>query len=181
MLKTIIALTEFFTEKSSKKFAVLIEKEEYALVAVGGEYTLIFYGSNSLSDWVENFSYPKVNQDGFPIGWTGQASSAFLELEGYKITYVSGYSRGAAIALIYSYYFKAEAIVFCPPKVSKKLLYWPLIPIVIGSLDDPVRFLPFRFYRPGCYITLDILGGGHFWKSKKYKSEIELALINYGF
>ena len=67
MLKTIIALTEFFTEKSSKKFAVLIEKEEYALVAVGGEYTLIFYGSNSLSDWVENFSYPNRIKISFAI------------------------------------------------------------------------------------------------------------------
>ena len=148
MLKTIIALTEFFTEKSSKKFAVLIEKEEYALVAVNGKYTLIFFGSDSFKDWLENFSYLRVNHDGFPVGWTGQATSAFLDLQGYKITYVSGYSRGAAIALIYSYYFNVQAIVFSPPKISKTLLYWPLIPIIIGSINDPVRFLPFGFNRP---------------------------------
>lgn len=179
MLKAIIAIADFFALEKSTKSSILIEKEEYCLVSADGELILVFYGSNSLADWLDNFAYFNTNVDNFPKGWHNQATAAFIDLQGYKISYVCGYSRGAAIALIYAYYFDLQAICFSSPKVSKTVKYWKYVPILIGSLNDPVRLLPFFYKYPGCFIYISAEKGGHFWHKSKFQSEIKLALVNY--
>lgn len=179
MIEAITAIADFFSVEKSTKSAVLVEKEEYCLISNNGRLILIFYGSNSFADWVDNFSYFNTNVDCFPKGWHNQATEAFIDLNGYEISYVAGYSRGAAIALIYSYYFDVQAICFSSPKVSKNIKYWKYIPILIGSLNDPVRFLPLFYKYPGCFIYISTEKGGHFWHKSKFQSEIKIALVNY--
>ena len=179
MIKAIIAVADFFSTGISKKYSVLIEKEEYCLISVNGELILVFYGSNSIADWLDNFAYFNTNIDHFPKGWHNQAMAAFIDLKGYKIKYVGGYSRGAAIALVYSYYFNVQAICFSTPRVSKRLKYWRYTPVLIGSLNDPVKFFPLFYKFPGCFLAIYTESGGHFWSRGKFESEIKLALINY--
>lgn len=179
MLKAIIAIADFFALEKSTKSAILIEKEEYCLISNSGELILVFYGSNSLADWLDNFAYFNTNVDNFPKGWHSQATAAFIDLQGYKISYVGGYSRGAAIALIYAYYFDLQAICFSSPKVSKTLKYWKYAPILIGSQNDPVRLVPLFYKYPGCFLSIRVEKGGHLWAKDKFQSEIKLALVNY--
>lgn len=174
MLKIIAAATQVFT---GERKDLLLKTSEYCLIEVDNEIILVFYGSNSLSDWLDNFAFFKVNVDSFPKGWHNQAVSAFKDLAQYSIKYVAGYSRGAAIALIYSYYFGIQAICFSTPRVSKKLKYWRIKPIIIGCLNDPVRLVPFFYQMPGNYIAVCVDKGGHFWYNGKFETAVKIALL----
>jgi hypothetical protein len=174
MLKVINAATQVFTGENTN---CLIKTAEYCVIEVDSELALIFFGSDSLPDWLDNFAFFMVNVDSFPKGWHNQAVIAFKDLIDYPIKYVIGYSRGAAIALIYSYYFNIQAICFSTPRVSKILKYWTIKPVIIGCLNDPIRLVPFFYQMPGNYIAVYVDRGGHFWHEGKFDTAVKIALL----
>jgi hypothetical protein len=176
MLEAVQAIIKVFTNEPGN-YSVVVKSEEYCVIEVLGECILIFYGSNSIADWFDNFAYFKTNLDSFPVGWNSQAITAFKEVARYNIKYVAGYSRGAAIAVIYSYYFNVQAIAFSSPRVSKTLRYWAIKPVLIGSLNDPVSLVPLFYKFPGNYIVINIESGGHFWHRGKFTDAVKAALL----
>jgi hypothetical protein len=173
MLKIVLAAIQVFSGQGSLTYSVILETTEFCLIELDDQIVLVFFGSNSIADWLDNLSFFKTNLDSFPIGWHTQAIAAFQQTQHHKITYVVGYSRGAAIALIYSYYFNVQAIGFSTPNISKKLRYWKIKPVLISSLNDPIRCVPFGYKLPGNYIALHIEDGGHFWYKDKFSPEVK--------
>lgn len=177
MIKSLLIAIEIFSTGSTDK--VIFKNGDYYLVQVESEFILVFTGSNSLADWLGNLQFLRTNVDTFPKNWHTTAIAAWDKTRDYKIKYVIGYSRGAAIALIYSYYFNVQAIGFSTPNVSRSVRYWTIKPILIGCLNDPVRLVPPFYYLPGSYIAVHTEKGGHFWTRNKFSTEIKVALLGY--
>jgi hypothetical protein len=177
MLKIVKAAIQVFSGQGNLTYSVILETTEFCIIRLDNETILVFFGSDSLADWLDNLSFLKTNTDSFPRGWHTQAINAYKETQSYGIDYVVGYSRGAAIALIYSYYFNIQAIGFSTPLISKKVRYWKIKPLLISSLNDPVRILPLGYKLPGSYIAVHIEHGGHFWYKNKFTVEAEISLL----
>lgn len=178
MVKVIHAAIQLFAKEGSEIYTIILETKEYSIIKVENDFVLVFFGSDSFADWIDNFTFFNTNLDSFPKGWHNQATEAFQKVVEYKIKYVTGYSRGAAIALIYSYYFNVQAICFSTPRVSKSLRYWNIKPLLISSLDDPVTIFPLGYKNPGSYIMINIEKGGHSWYKNKFTTEVNFSIIN---
>lgn len=179
MIKSILAAIKIFSRLNTQTdYRVLYLSAEFIVIEVENKISLVFFGSDSWSDWVDNFYYRKVSALGFPLGWEKEAIAAKIVIDslGFSLDYAIGYSRGAAIALIYGYINYVETIAFSSPKVSKRLLYWTKTPIIIQSQNDIIPLVPLGFYYPGNYSYLSIPLGGHFWSKDKYVNEITIFL-----
>lgn len=181
MLKAILTAIQIYTREGSETYTVLYQDPNFIVVKISTkEIVAVFYGTDSLKEWADNLRFGLINKDGFPQGWHNVAIHAFKEfqLNNIKPDYVIGYSRGAAIALIYSYYFNVKAIGFSTPRINKQLLYWQQKPILIGSLNDPIRYVPLGYKLPGAYTAVHLSSGGHFWTKDKYTAEVKAHLID---
>ena len=181
MLQAILLAIQIYTREGDYKYTVLYQDPQYIVIEVeNGDVILVFYGTRSLSEWYENWQFKIVNRDGFPAKWFDKAVETYLTLTKLSITpkYVIGYSRGGAIALIYSFYFRIAAVAISPPKVSSRVRYWAIKPVIIGSLNDPIRFVPLFYFLPGSYIAVFTAKGGHLWQLDKFTEEVKFSLLH---
>jgi hypothetical protein len=181
VLTALLIAIQIYTQEGLIPYWVLYQDPDFIVIKTESQETVaIFYGTDSIMEWVDNFRFGLLNKDGFPLGWYNVAINAFQNLyaKGIKPDYVIGYSRGAAIALIYSYYFNVQAVGFSTPRVNKNLVYWGVKPVLIGSLNDPVRHVPIGYKLPGAYTAVYLESGGHFWSKDKYTLEVKTHLID---
>ncbi len=181
MLNSVLTAIQIYTREGDLPYKVLYQHPDFLIIETKeNKIVLIFYGTDSLIEWADNFRYGMLSEDSFPKGWYLAAISAqnLIATKGFILDYVIGYSRGAAIAVIYSYYFKIQAIGISTPNISKELLYWDIAPVLICSLNDPVRLVPFGYRAPGNYIVIFIESGGHFWTPGKFTAEVKNHLGN---
>jgi hypothetical protein len=132
-----------------------------------GEEVLIFLGTNSLWTFLDNFRFYLLTSQGFPLGWYISALSTYQQVKDYNIIEVYGYSRGGAIALIYSYLYKLPCATFASPKVCSFELDWPIEPLLFSCKDDIVTKLPIGFYYPKNKNVQELDCCGHFWNKDK--------------
>ncbi len=181
MLTALLTAIQIYTREGQMPYKVLYQDPDFIVIETeNDDIVAIFYGTDTLMEWVDNFRFGFLNKEGFPLGWYEVAINAFQNLyaKGIKLNYVIGYSRGAAIALIYSYYFDVQAVGISTPRVNKNLIYWKLKPILIGSLNDPVRYVPIGYKLPGAYTAIYLESGGHFWSKDKYTLEVKTHLLD---
>jgi hypothetical protein len=181
MLNAVLTAIQIYTREGDLSYTVLYQHPDYIVIKTKEDKTaLIFYGTDSIMEWADNFRYGILSTDSFPKGWYSAAISAHecMAKNKFVLDYVIGYSRGAAIAIIYSYYFKVQAVGISTPNISKKLLYWALAPVLICSLNDPIRLIPIGYRAPGNYIAIFISAGGHFWTPGKFTTEVKKHLVN---
>ena len=164
MLEVILIALQVFSRVGTERYITMYQTPDYIVVrTMRGSVVALFYGTDSFREWLGNFQFLKRTKDDFHKDWHDGAIEAYTTFSslGYEINYVVGYSRGAAIALIYSYYFNTQAIAISAPKISKKLKFWKVPPLLISTLNDPVNWVPPGFHRPGSYTQITSTAGSH--------------------
>jgi hypothetical protein len=137
------------------------------VIRVEREEVLIFLGTNSFWAFLDNFRFYLLTANGFPLGWYISATKANELVGDYNIKEVYGYSRGGAIALIYSYLYKLPCATFASPRVCKYEIDWPIAPILISCKDDIITRTPPGFYHPKNKNAIALDCHGHFWNRNK--------------
>lgn len=175
MLCSILTAIQIFTKDGAINYQVLYQHSEFIVVKTSDEkIAAVFYGTDTCHEWLDNLKFGLLSKESFPYGWYSQAvnTNNILNANNLAIDYAIGYSRGAAIAVIYSYLYDIQAVGISTPNISKKLLYWKNTPVLIGSLNDPIRFVPVGYRKPGNYRAIYMETGGHYWHKGKFKIEI---------
>lgn len=163
-------------DKENSELSYILKDENWALVTINNYNILAFYGTDTTIEWVDNLNFLTRNPEGFPLGWATEAFTALFKVAKYHIDYITGYSRGAAIALICSYYVPSKCLAFNCPRISYDLLYWKVTPLLIHAVNDPLLNFPIGYYHPGNYIQMAISKGGHSLKINNFHEEFYKAL-----
>jgi hypothetical protein len=176
VLDAVITAIQIFTRDGNRAYSVLYQHPDFIVIKTKSNKTcLIFYGTDSFEEWIDNLRFGLVSKESFPRGWYLSALLAQSLVGHLKPDYVIGYSRGAAIALIYSYLYDVQAIGFSSPNISKRLLYWKYRPVLIRSLNDIVSLVPLGYRLPGNYLAIYIENGGHSW----YKNKFTMTVLKH--
>lgn len=166
---------QIFTGEGDENYEVLYQGTFFNIIETKyNEVVVVCFGTRTIKEQIDNFKFKLITDDGFPAGWkiaSDVITNKLLELE-LSPNYAVGYSRGGAIAMIYSYYTGVQAIVFSPPKVCKVLRTWPVSPLIFYCMDDIVINIPPGFYYPSNFCTKILRRGGHFWEKGKYLNDV---------